>query len=154
MQTYKNKPDVLELVVGKTFLTMVSIKNIEYPFGKSNEEYCYFNDVLIGEISGSAELGKVYYEGLNTKYEGRVVIKLTPMVSKNEYLLCPKYDDFNKALKTLLDMTNDFTLICEADCDQNKVKEESDLEKVLLQLKGFCIGEHYDCPTFIQRNEM
>ncbi len=154
MQTYINKPDVLELVVSREFLDKLSIKRIDYPFGESNEEYCYFNEVLIGVISGNAEMGKAYYEGLNTPYEGRVVVKLTPMLSKNEYLICPSYEVFNSALISLLNVANDFVLICEADCDQNNVQENPDISKVLNQLQGFCEGEHYDCPTFILSRKM
>jgi hypothetical protein len=154
MQTYKNKPDVLELIVTNNFLDKLSIRRIEYSFGESNDEYCYFNDVLIGEISGNAEQAKAYYEGLKTHYKGRVVIILTPMISKNDYILCPEYDDFNSVLTSLLNISDDYVFICEADCEQNEVEERPNLEKVLAQLQGFCKGEHYDCPTFIQRAEM
>ena len=154
MQAYRNKPDVLELVVGRSFLEKLSIKRVAYPFGESNEEYCYFNDILIGEVAGDAEKSKLYYKGLSAPYKDHVVIKLAPMISTNEYLLCPKYDDFRLALSSLLNSSNDFVLICEADCDQNEVEENPDMEKVMDQLQGFCQGEHYDCPTFIQRNEM
>ena len=154
MQTYSDRPDVFELVVGERFLSKISIKHLDYPFGRSEEEYCYFNDVLIGEISGKAEVSKNYYEGLKTSYKGRIVISLTPMITKNEYLVCPEYEDFNQALSSLLKAASDYVLICEADCEQHKVKESPNLVKVLGELAGFCKGEHYDCPTFIYRAEM
>ena len=154
MQAYRNKPDVLELVVDRSFLDKLSIKRVAYPFGESNEEYCYFDDILIGEVAGDAEQSKLYYKGVNVPYKDRVVIKLTPMVSKNEYLLCPEFDVFRLALSSLLNKSNNFVLICEADCDQNKVEENPDMKKVMNQLQSFCQGEHYDCPTFIQHNEM
>ncbi|BBW91740.1 MULTISPECIES: hypothetical protein [unclassified Pseudoalteromonas] len=154
MQTYTNKPDVLELVVSKGFLDKLSIRRIEYPFGEGKEEYCYFNNILIGEISGDAGQSKIYYEGLNISYVGHVVIKLTPVVTKNEYLLFPKYEEFSNALNSLINTANNFIFICEADCEQNEVEENPDMKKVLRQLQGFCIGEHYNCPTFIQRKEM
>lgn len=154
MRTYTNRPDVFELVVGESLLAKISTKHSEYPFGKSEEEYCYFNDVLIGEISGKAEISKDYYEGLKTPYEGKTVISLTPMITKNEYLVCPEYEEFNLALSSLLGMANDFVLICEADCEQHEVEENPDLVTMLDKLKGFCKGEHYDCPTFIQRDKM
>lgn len=154
MQAYRNKPDILELVVGRSFLDKLSIKRVAYPFGESTEEYCYFNDILIGEVAGDAELSKFYYRSLNVPCKDREVIKLTPMISKNEYLLCPNCDVFRLALSSLLNTSNNFVLICEADCDQNKVEENPDMKQVLDQLQGFCQGEHYDCPTFIWRNEI
>ncbi|WP_444886450.1 hypothetical protein [Microbulbifer sp. JMSA008] len=154
MQTYRNRPDVFELVVGERFLSKISIKHLEYPFAISEEEYCYFNDVLIGEMLGKAEISKYYYEGLQTSYKGRIVISLTPMITKNEYLVCPEYEDFNQALSSLLKVASDYVLICEADCEQYEVKENPDLVKMLGKLEGFCKGEYYDCPTFIYRAEM
>lgn len=154
MRTYRNRPDVFELVVGESFLAKIFTKRIEYPFGKSDEEYCYFNDVLIGQVSGKAEISKDYYDGLKTPYKGRIVIGLTPMITKNEYLDCPEYDDFNSALNSLLKVANDYVLICEADCEQYEVEENPDLVKMFEKLQGFCKGEHYECPTFIQRAEM
>jgi hypothetical protein len=154
MQIYKNRPDIFELVVGDSFLNAIEIKKIEYPFGPSKEDYCYFNNILIGMVSGDASLSRRYYEGLNIMHENHQVIRLTPILSKNEYLLCPKYEEFENNLQDLLDSTQGWTLICEADCDQNKVEENPELENMFQALSEFCTGVNYDCPTFVYRNEM
>ena len=154
MKIYKNRPDVFELIVDGSFLSSIDLKKIEYPFGPSKDYYCYFNNSLIGMLSGEASISKRYYEGLNIKYEDRQVIRLTPLLSKDPYIICPKYEDFEGNLKKLLGSTEGWVLICEADCDQNKVEENPDMEIIYQVLKGFFTGFHYDCPTFVCRNEM
>ena len=154
MQIYQHRPDIFELIVDGSFLRSIEINKIEYPFGPSKEDYCYFNDTLIGMISGEASLSKRYYEGLDIKHEDLQVIRLTPLLSKNEYILCPKYEVFEKNLKKLLGSTQGWILICEADCDQNKVEENPGLESMFQALNEFCTGIRYYCPTFVYRNEM
>lgn len=157
MKPYKNQPDVLDLVIHKSQLKKFEVKRVEYPWGLSKIEYCYYRDVLIGSILDEASNSKTYYKGLKVEFQDRLALKLVPLVDKDVYLLCPTYAEFSTSLSQFLNEAVEWDLICEADCEQHLVDEvpniHSSINEKLSELGGFCNGETYQCPTFIVRSK-
>jgi hypothetical protein len=156
MNPYKNKPDIFYLVIHEELLQHFDVRKIKYPpWGKSEEDLCYFGEVLVGSISGKVSDSKVYFEGLNVTHRDRVAIKLTPVLNGDGALNCPAYSAFSKALSDFLTRGKKWDLICEADCEQHPVEEVPNaqiaIEAKLAEVGRFCEGSTYRCPTFIVR---
>ena len=155
MNPYQNRPDIFEIVVDRMALDIFDIRKTDYPWGLSEESYCYYDDVLIGLIACDASSSRGYYEGNGIVVSDRVVVSLIPTISTNQYLNIPNAPDFIKSISLLINISNSIDLICEADCGQSDVlcleRRSDDLVTALDELLIFLCGGEKGCPTFIVR---
>ena len=153
MTMYKRRPDVLEIVVEKFVLEQLIIKNLETPLGLGEEEYAYYEGILIGEVKGSTEPSARYYKGAGVEFENRTSIHLTPNILENKLLPAPNIKDFFDSLISLLKLNSGWAMICEEDCDQYDLDNismiKSDFYLRIMQLSEFCSGGKSRCPSFI-----
>jgi len=158
LMIYKCSPDVLELVLDEKGLDQIDIQYIETPWGRSEVKYCYFNGTLIGAILGGASDSKGYYQGLDIEFKNRVVLQLVPKLEKNEYLEFPEFEKFSDALLLFMSSCLSCNLVCEEDCDENKVEEvENSNSSILTKLNdlgNYCMGKNEICPTFVVREKI
>ena len=153
MTMYKRHPDVLEVVVDKSVLEQLIIKNLETPWGLGEEEYAYYKGVLIGEVKGSTKPSARYYKGVGVEFENRTSIHLTPNILDNKLLPVPNMKDFIDSLISLLKLNSGWAMICEEDCDQYDLDNisitKNDFNLRINELSEFCMGGKSRCPTFI-----
>jgi hypothetical protein len=150
---YRHAPDVLDLVVSPKELEQLHVQRLETAWGTDEASYCYVEGVLMGRLLGPSSVSAKYYRGLGVRYEGKVTISLTPALRRPSVLPIPDRSDFAIRLAQFLFSNKGWTLICEADCDQNPIENiGNDVELLgsrIGQLVAFCGGGNVECPTFL-----
>lgn len=123
-------------------------------FGRSNDQYAFFDGVLLGRFLVSKDSDAIFGISLN----GKFVVELVPMLRK------PSIGEYSEALSFLVSLlkflraNSGWTLVCEEFFDEGQFKE---LEFWASEAEG-CISHAVlaygrvlnSCPTFIVRNEI
>lgn len=148
---YSRGPEVLELFAKRSLMDSLSLKRASYPFGESEELYCYFHDVLIGEVLEGAQGTPAYYEAFHIHFDDQVVVKLLPALRKNDYLSIPGLVDFIASIRSLLLVSKDYAVLCEPECDQQEVEELYELQEAIDEIERLCSGATYSGRAFIYR---
>jgi hypothetical protein len=154
LKPYLVEPDVLKLVIDNSLIGKLSLKGIDSAWGESEEQFCSYRGVLVGMLLGKAAEAQRYYEGLKVPYKDRSVILLFPKIRKYAVGNLPEVPDFINALRELLEQLSCYTVICEADCDQNDIDRTLGIDEALAQLEGYLSGQLLGCPTFIVQTEI
>jgi hypothetical protein len=140
-------PDVLYLAIPAK-VDGISFEFFESEFGITDEQLCYYEGVLIGQIAPNCC-------DRNHLGEDAVFIYLLPKLDPKRNYIWPTRVTFIEALRRLLAKSISWSLHCEYDCDQRPVQEInqnmpqtiSELEKALI----FSAGEENECPSFVSR---
>lgn len=135
---YFRNPDVFNLLLS-TLGSELTVAPFVSEWGKTDENLCCFNGVLIGQL-------------MPDKLNGKFVVKLVPNLDKTRNYQWPEPVQFKQALMAFISTASGWELECEKDCDQRTIEKlESDLALISVRLDEvliFCCDGGKSCPTF------
>lgn len=116
----------------------VAITPFESAFGTTDENLCYYEGVLIGLAAAS---------DLTTGF----LVSLLPTLDRQRSYPWPSDMLFQQSVASLLRQAQDWTLVCEQDCDQVPLAEVRGFADLLIKLSeasAYSKGEANGCPSF------
>ena len=148
-------PEGFILIADDLSLDSVEIRQlVASSFGRSDDQYVFFDGVLLGRFVVSKDSDAIFGISLN----GKFVVELVPMLKK------PSVGEYSEALSFLVSLlkflraSSGWALVCEEFFDEGELKE---LEFCKSEAEGFishavlAYGRVLNsCPTFIVRNEI
>ena len=145
---FSNGLNIFELEIPSN-LKSIRCEFFESEWGITNELLCYYQDVLIGQVT-EVSFKTPVHQGLGIK---TTFLNLLPMLKRDRKYNWASRKEFTRALTQILSGSFSWYLRCEHNCDQKEIyKIEDNLSLTLHELEkalGFCAGEGVGYPNFM-----
>jgi hypothetical protein len=131
-------PDVLLMELPKGSMRL-KIQAFESPWGVTDEQLCYWDGVLIGQVVHNAEVR---------------FAKLLPKLDRCRSYPWPSAERFEAAVIDIFNHFPDLEIRCERDCDQYPVEYIDKLDELfnlLPILWAYSVEGRVECPNFSYR---
>ena len=134
---YIRAPDTFRLQLPHT-PSEVDIASFKSAFGATDESLCYYKGVLVGLVASRGRTSAL-------------LVNLLPKLDRQRNYPWPSDMQFQESMSELLRQAQEWSLVCERDCDQEPVPEVRGYSQLLSKLAeayAYSKGEMHVCPTF------